>query len=265
MPSFWCSGTSPPPSTTTRRYRRVPSLSSAITRCDPGSDRATRSSAAGSSSGKSAGRPAGPATVTVPSSAGSQSQRVRVAAACPRPSAVTSAQQARSRPCPSPSPVHRRVPTQRTHLGSRPVPGHEQDAPATPQRRLEALPYLGCGRRGWANQNDLTAVQQRHHHLRPGGPGSGTSRVRLGSRPRPTAASTPASGSPAIAHQAPTADALAASARHSRPNSATATTDPRVSLPAVPPAPAIARAANGSWPNRQPRYTTTRPARWSAS
>ena len=70
-------------------------------------------SATGSSSGKSAGRPAGSATVTVPSSAGSQSQRVCVAAACPRPFAVTSAQHARSRPCPSPSPVHRRVPTRR--------------------------------------------------------------------------------------------------------------------------------------------------------
>ena len=47
-------------------------------------------------------------------------------------------------------------------------------------------------------------------------PGSGTSRVRSASRPRPTAASTPASGSPAIPRHAP-----ASSARHSRPNSAT--------------------------------------------
>ena len=41
----------------------------------------------------------------------------------------------------------------------------------------------------------------------------------------------PASGIPAIPHAAPSADAAAASARQSRPNSATATTDPRASPP----------------------------------
>jgi hypothetical protein len=41
----------------------------------------------------------------------------------------------------------------------------------------------------------------------------------------------PASGIPAIPHHAPSADAAAASARQSRPNSATATTDPRASPP----------------------------------
>jgi hypothetical protein len=63
------------------------------------------------------------------------------------------------------------------------------------------------------------------------GPGSGTSSVRPASRPRAAAASTPASGIPAIPHHAPSADAAAARARQSRPNSATATTDPRASPP----------------------------------
>jgi hypothetical protein len=61
--------------------------------------------------------------------------------------------------------------------------------------------------------------------------GIGTSRIRPASRPRPAAATIPASGTPMIAHHAPAADAAAARTRHCNPNPATATTDPQARPP----------------------------------
>ena len=189
-------------------------------------------SAAGSSSGKSAGRPAGSATVTVPSSAGSQSQRVRVAAACPRPSAVTSAQHARSRPCPSPSPVHRRVPTQRRTW----APGQSPATSRTPRPRPAAPPrgaFLSglwparVGGPGRSHSRPAATPPPAARRGRDPGPAGSARRPGRGRRrpaPQPRAV-------PAIPHHAPAADAPAARARHSRPNSATATTDPRASPP----------------------------------
>ena len=177
------------------------------------------------------GRSRGSATATSPSSPGSQSQRVRVMAASPRPSVTTSAQHARSRPCPSPSPVHRRLTTRSRTC----APGQSPATRSTPRLRRNVasrrcLTWAGArpGERSrtssHASSSDATTCGQA-------GPGSGTSRVRSASRPRPAAASTPASGIPAIPHHAPSADAAAARARHSRPNSATASTDPRARQP----------------------------------
>ena len=54
-----------------------------------------------------------------------------------------------------------------------PVPGHEQHAAPAPQRRLETLPDLRRRPRGRAQQDELAAVEQRRHHLRPGRAGLG--------------------------------------------------------------------------------------------
>src|SRR5438045_2297819 len=92
-------------------------------------------------------------------------------------------------------------------------------------RALTRPPPAGRARTSWQPSSSDTTTGGRD------GPGSGASRVRPASRPRAAAAGTPASGIPAIPHHAPSADAAAASARQSRPNSATATTDPRASPP----------------------------------
>ena len=169
------------------------------------------------------------ATVTPPSSAGSHSRRVTGMAASPRPSAVTSARHARSRPCPSPGPVHRRAVTRRRTC----APGQSPATSSTPRLRRSVAPRrfaiwaVACpgGRTRTISQptrSDATTLGQAS-------PGSGTSSVRSASRPRPAAARMPASGTPAIAHQAPCAEAPARSARASKPDSATDTTDPRTS------------------------------------
>ena len=232
-------------------------------------DRAPDGEADGTLGGRPDGKSRGSARATPPSSPGSQSQRVRVMAASPRPSAVTSAQHARSRPRPSPSPVHRWVTTRsrscapgqspatsstprprrsvasRRRLactGTRPPPEPPARTlarpPAGPPARTLARPPAGPPARllaellaspGGRSKTSSHPSSSDAVTCGQAGPGSGTSRIRPVSRPRPAAASTPASGSPAIPHQAPSADAAAASARHSRPNSATATTVPRAS------------------------------------
>ena len=134
--------------------------------------------APGGSSSISNGRSAGSATATPPSSPGSQSQRVRVMAASPRPSATTSAQRARSRPCPSPSPVHRWLATRSRSC----APGQSPATSSTPRPRRSVasrrLPDLRRSPRGRPQQDELAAVEQRRHHLRPG-------RARIGDQQGP--------------------------------------------------------------------------------
>jgi hypothetical protein len=123
-------------------------------------------------------------------------RRLRAMTAFPRPSGATSAE---ARPQPSVPVAHPGPPPgnhPEAHLGAGPVPGHEQHAPPAPRRRLQAPPYRGRGFLGRAQQDHLAPVEQRCHHLRPGGAGIGDQQGSFGVQAEAGDGQTPSLGQP---------------------------------------------------------------------
>src|SRR6202042_1465739 len=93
---------------------------------------------------------------------------VRGCAAPPLPSATTWTRRARSRPWPVPIPVHSCWAMERRGCAPSP-PRHHENAAESAHGGLDPPPDLG-GRPVWrTEQHELTAVQERGHHLWPAG------------------------------------------------------------------------------------------------